>query len=444
MNSIILKIKNTALTTVAIFICSSMLFADDELKSINLNLENLMDYIAQNNVQIANQRDNLRYTKHQIDETKSVSRPAVTLSSDYTRSKSGSESGNSGPFNYYDYKINLVQPLFTYGKISSAIKIAEYYYNRAEYDYKNTVKSVELAAAQMLYSIILFQHQKEILLSTENTYSEHLANVKIRYDAGDATKVDYLSAKVNYELMKPQIIAIENRIENMKNELKLLLNLDLTARLIINEEIATPESLKEPINKDALISVALKNNENISRLESTIKISELQKKIAANELRPSVNLIANYGGGAKTAEKIFDRKNENALIGVNINFPLFDGFKAKNQVAEFDIELSTEKRNLKLLKDTISKDIENKLNDLIQISKLIKSNEYVLEQANESFRITKENYNAGASINLDVIEAEKNRLAAKLSLIEAKYNYIIATLELKKMLGVKLTDKAIN
>ncbi|HPG29638.1 MAG TPA: TolC family protein [bacterium] len=421
-----------------LIIFASFLNANETgISSVSLGINDLFDLVKKNNIDIINKRENLKYTNYQIDEVKSAARPDVKFETNMTRYKNETLK-EPGPFDNYNYKVSLVQPLFTYGKVSSAIKAAKHYYNAAEYDYRITETDVALNAIQIYYAIKLLEHQKNILLSTEKTYYEHLENIKIRFDAGDVTNVDYLSAKVNYEQVKPKIIEVENNISNTKNELKLLLNLDLNTNLIITDDIKYFET--DPAkSKKNYYETALKNDNNIGKLVESIKVLELQKKIAENTLRPSLNLIANYGGEGDEFGKIFKSENENALIGINLTFPLFDGFKSKNQVKEFKIQIESSVRTLNLMKDTIKKNIENKINDIDQFNKQIKSNETLLEQSEEAFRIANENYKAGASINLDVIESEKNRLTARLALIESKYNYLICVYQLKKLIGVDLS-----
>ncbi|MBP7652835.1 TolC family protein [Candidatus Dependentiae bacterium] len=432
------KINKLLLLIVFIMSLQLRIYASENINSsISIKINDLFELIKKNNIEIINKRENLKYTKYQIDEVKSVSRPDIKFETNMTRYKN--ETFNEpGPFNNYDYKISFIQPLFTYGKISSAIKASKHYYKNAEHDYNITEKDFILNAVQLYYTIKLLDHQKNILLSTEKTYFEHLENTKIRFEAGDVTNVDYLSAKVNYEQIKPQIISVDNKIYNLKNELKLLLNIDMNQNIIIIDDIkiSNIDITKNNIN---FFESALKNDERIAKLEESIKILELQKTIAKNSLRPSINLIANYGGSADDLGSMLKKESENALIGINLTFPLFDGYKSKNQVAEFEIQIQSNIRSLNLMRNTLKKDIENKLNDIDHYKKQIKSNELLLEQSEEAFRISNENYKAGASINLDVIESEKNRLTARLALIESKYNYLICIYQLKRLAGIDLS-----
>ncbi|HON56276.1 MAG TPA: TolC family protein [bacterium] len=416
---------------------SLQILANDYGKKIDIPLDWLINHLEKNNVQILNQRNNLEYTKYQIDETKAAARPYLGLEASYMRQKLAGVR-NSSSFDNYNYAINLAQPLFTYGKISTAIKIAQDYYQLSESDYSKTIKDITLAAAEIMYSIKMLEYRIKILQSTQKTFAEHFKITELRYKIGDAAQVDYLSARVNYEQIAPIITELENKISNLKNELKLLLNLELDIDLIVKEDIIRDTSIT--IDKKNVIDSALKNNDDLKKLKENYEITLLQKKIAENTLRPELNFIASYGGTSDDINNILKKDKENALIGVKLNFPIFDGFRSKNQVSQYSIKLQNLERTLKQYKDSIVKEATNIINDLEFYKKQIAANETLVSAAQEAFRIAQENYNAGAAVSLNVIESEKDKLNAQLKLLESKYNFILTHLKLKQISGLKLTD----
>ncbi len=430
-----------------IFICAMIMitrlgYTDENTaaQKHSFDLTRLIEYIKKNNMDILNSLDNLKYTKYLIDETKSLSRPVVNFESNFTRLKDESYE-NKNFTNNFNYKFSLAQPLFTYGKIESAIKISEHYYRSSEKDYELTVKNVTLAAAKLLYAVKLLEYQREIYQASENTFLEHFNNVKAKFEADDATKVDYLNAMVNYEQIKPKIIDIDNKITTIKNELKILLNIDLSAELITTEDIIVSTQEDKKYNPKDIFEKSIKTNEAFQKMNEQLEILKLQRKMSQNTLRPSVSLITTLGANAKNAEDLFGSAKNNAMAGINLTFPLFDGFKAKNQVREFETQIKMLERNIVSFKNNLLKNIETLTNSLKQIAKQIAADQYVCEQAEEAARVTLENFRAGSSVNLDVIESEKNKLNAKISLISDKYNFIINSLDLKNAAGVVLNEK---
>ena len=410
--------------------------ANIQSTSVSLNIPSLIEYIKKNNADILNAADNLKFTKYQIDETKSITRPSVNFTAGYARLKD--ELYNSAFSSNYSYKISLQQPLFTYGQIESAIKIAEHYYKSSEKDYANTVKNITLAASKMLYTIKLLHYQREIFKASEKTFSEHCANVKARFDAGDATKVDFLNAKVNFEQIKPRIIEIDNKIQTLKNELKIMLNLDMKTEIVVTEEIKNKPEILKQFNTQDYYDKCLKGSEPLAKMNERLEILKLQKKIAHNTLRPSIGLVTSFGGVSDLPGELITDPKKNAMIGINLNFPVFDGFKSRNQVREFDVQIQTLERDISTLKNIILKNLETYASNIIQYTKQIEADMYVNEQAEEAARVTFENFQAGSSVNLDVIESEKNKLNAKISLITDNYYLLITLLDLKNLAGMEL------
>lgn len=419
----------TFLLIILIFNC--YLFSEQNENKFILNLKILLQTIEKNNVEVINKRENIKYKSYQIEETKSQSRPAVTLQSNYSK-LAVSQSGSSS-YDNYNYKIELLQPLFTYGKISTAIKISDYYSKNAELEYELTLRKKQLNGIFLLYTIKLLESKRQILLATEKSLFEHLKNVKTRVEVGSVTNLDYLTAEVNYKQVCPQIIGLENAIENAKNDLKLLLNLDLTTGIIINEDFEIEDFSK--FTKDRYLKSAVEEDESLNRLRKQLKILELQKVIAKNSLRPDLNLITNFGGSANKFNNIIEE--EEYYFGVNLNFPLFDGWKSKNQVNQFEIEINSTKRDIDILKKKLKIEIEKEMNNLKQYKTQIEVNKFLVGQSDEAYRVAKQNYINGAAINTEVIEAEKNKLNSKILLVESKYNYIISLMNLKYLLSQK-------
>ncbi|HOK41143.1 MAG TPA: TolC family protein [bacterium] len=410
------------------------LLANSSDTVIYLDFGKVLNIIESQNISIINKREYLKYTLFEIDEAKSAARPNLKFQSDISKLKSYQMKEAS---NVYSYKINLYQPLFTYGKINTAIEIAKHYYKNSELDYKNTIRETQLQAIIYLYTLQYLEEKLKLLENSEKSLYEHLIMVKNKFSAETVTELEYKTAEVAYHQIKPQILAIKNEIENLKNDLRLLLNLDIKKEIVITEEIKIPSQIPDFNNQDFIIE-QIKKNENIKKLYENLEIIKLQKKIAKNSLRPELNLISNYGSGGNTFSNSFN--NSDYFYGVELNFPLFDGYKSSNEVKKFDIEIENLNREINYLTMKIINEINKENNNIKFYNEQIKVNTLLKEQSEEAYRIAKENYSAGAAINTDVLDAEQNRLNANFLLLESKYNILISINKLKYLLSLNFLE----
>jgi outer membrane protein TolC len=64
--------------------------------------------------------------------------------------------------------------------------------------------------------------------------------------------------------------------------------------------------------------------------------------------------------------------------------------------------------------------------------------EEALGVANEDLRITRERYRVGAAIILDVVTSQISVDQARVGLVNARYDYVLARAELEAILGMEL------
>ena len=61
-----------------------------------------------------------------------------------------------------------------------------------------------------------------------------------------------------------------------------------------------------------------------------------------------------------------------------------------------------------------------------------------LDAAREDLRVVSERYRVGAATILDVVTSEANLTQAEVSLVQARYNYLIARAQLEALVGHSL------
>ena len=117
--------------------------------------------------------------------------------------------------------------------------------------------------------------------------------------------------------------------------------------------------------------------------------------------------------------------NFNSAVGVAVSIPLFNGFKAKNNVAlekikkeEASVELDRTKRELKTI-------VEQAYNDM---SGAYKRYEILQEQVmayEKSLQINEVRFNNGVTSSVDYIVSKNNLDNARISLNNVKYEYLL-------------------
>lgn len=324
---------------------------------------------------------------------------------------------------------------------------------------QNLILEVTLAYLQVLNNRDVLKLAKKRLDVTNN----QLQRQEEIYREEIGNPADYTDIKAQKTLDETNILNLESALNNSKLNLRRLLNLDEniyieTIDLLINFE--RYELSSEDVFNDALNSLAA-----IKAKETRVEAAKKGISIAKAQFTPQISAFAglntNYSSLAETfsatgsniietgdfvtinnqdtpvlreqtvfnSNKIsykdqFDN-NLSTVVGVSVNLPLFNGFRAQNNVAlekiKFEESLIELDRTRQEIKNTIDQVYFDMNASYMRYQSLVKQ----VEAFNESYRINEVRFNNGVSNFLAYITSKNNFDNAKTNLANAKYEYLL-------------------
>ncbi|MCX6554133.1 MAG: TolC family protein [Candidatus Aminicenantes bacterium] len=137
----------------------------------------------------------------------------------------------------YAFSIQVVQPVFTGGKIFFNYKNAELDLRLAKEKEKNSQADTILNARKMFYNIQILQellkaHQEAFSLA-ESNYN----NVKKSFDLGMVSKYDLLRSELAFSAIRPDVLRVENLLETSFLGLKLMIGLPASREVRLQGEL---------------------------------------------------------------------------------------------------------------------------------------------------------------------------------------------------------------
>jgi len=125
----------------------------------------------------------------------------------------------------YSFSFQVIQPVFTGGKIFFNYKNAELDLRLAKEREKNSRADTILNVRKAFYNI---QIMRELLKAHQEAYAlaeNNFNNVKNSFDLGMASQYDLLRAELAFSAVKPDVLRVENLMETSIYGLKLMLGL---------------------------------------------------------------------------------------------------------------------------------------------------------------------------------------------------------------------------
>ncbi len=401
-----------------------------------LTLDQALEIAGKRNRDIQKAKEFSRQVEGKYIEERAAALPQLSLNANALWQQDDSQKVLGGGVfptrqNTRTAEISLSQALFTWGKIGAAIRAAEKGFKTADERLRIASQDTCRDVSAAYYDILLARELYTISSQNREQKERHLDEANRRYAAGVATDYDVLAAQVAVENARPEVIRTENLIRSTRDRLRYLLALeddvDVNGTL---EAVAGPG----PSYSEA-IEVARKHRPEIAELGLRKEIAGELVKIANAEDKPRVDLKGGYGwrqiqvGSASGDGQVWD-------VGVFLTFPFFDGLKARGKVIQAESDLRTVEIEEAKLADSISLEIRDALNEERQAAEIVKALTGTVAQAERLLAMAEKGYELGVKIRLEVEDAELNRQQARGNLALARRNFLVARVNLERVLGV--------
>jgi outer membrane protein TolC len=231
------------------------------------------------------------------------------------------------------------------------------------------------------------------------------------------------------------LIRQENAVANTQALLNVALARDPHAELNILD--VEDSSERDDYKLEQVLQVALEKNPGLKSLEKSMRSADLAVKAAKLNYLPSVTLSASYDRQNPVFNQVYSgfKQNYNLSYGVSVSFNLFNGFSDQALVERQGLSYHIARENLADRERNLRLEVEQALLDLQAAKEITAINEDNLKSAEEDLRLAQERYRVGAGTLLDIITAQVNVTNAKATLVNAKYDMMIARAQLKAAMG---------
>lgn len=324
---------------------------------------------------------------------------------------------------------------------------------------QNLILNVTLAYLQVLNNRDLV----ELAANRLETTNEQVARLRTLYGEEVGNPADYTDILGQSALDRNGIIQAQNNLQTSILNLKELLNITYE---IETEEIAFLIDFEDyPLTAEEVYSEAMQNLPAFKAGNLRIEAAEKGVNVARSLYVPQVSLFAqlntNYSSAAEffietgtvtretgqyvtldgenlpvfAEQTLFEEEritysdqfenNLNSVVGVSVNIPFLNGFRARNQVTLEKINLQESQVAFDETKLQFRQAIQQAHNDM----QAAYERYYILveqvEAYEESFRINEIRFNSGVSTVVEYTISKNNLDMARINLANARYEYLL-------------------
>lgn len=416
------------------------------------SLEDLYRLALERSETIKIAEEDLYISEREKDRAKSALLPTLSAFGGHTR-YSEEKINNIQPEYTNEWGVRLDQSFSLSGRELSAYKITKKGIRKSMYDLDAVKEEYLLIVASAYYDILKLKKALEITGANVERLTRHRNASRTRLEVGEVTRTALLRAEAELAGAQSEFIKAENGLRLSKTILAKTVSIsgdyDLEEpRTGIDSNIREQEVLNLLVG-DCRQSTMECLKETAFSERPEIKIMTLQKEIAEDNVKyargsywPDISLAGVYLRQENEPSSA-PGLNERIYGTLKLDFPLFEGGLRIAEVKEAKAQLRQAEQRLSDLTQSVSVEVENSYLNLLTVSSVIIQLQAEATYAGDNYNAVAKQFQYGIADSIDVIDANTLLVTAERELSNAKYDYRLAVLKLKRATG-RLLKTAIS
>lgn len=457
------------LITILCLIACFTMYSQEKTQPITL--EYCIETALQNNLDL--KRSHLKAETSEVNYRQSRADILPGLNANYNLGISNGRSIDPYSNDYLDQRLTfsnaglrLNAVVFNGFRLLNTIRQNRYNLKAAEMEVEearqNLVLDVTLTYLQILNNRELLKQAGARMETTQ----KQLERLNSLYEEGSGNPADYTDMQGQNALDKTAVINAENSLKaSVLNLFQLLNTTDEVADKAFAALTDFDDMKKYSLSAEEVMEDALTNLATFKAKELRLDAAKNGVKVARAGYIPEISVFGelntNYSSAAEFLDEIGSsivetgdfvaidgqdypvlreetrytgdpisyedqfNNNLNSVFGVAVNIPLFNGFRARNNVAlekikleESRVDLENTRLQLKQAIEQAYMDMESAFDRYHILTEQVKAYE-------ESFRVNEVRFNSGVSNIVEYLTSKNNMDNARISRANAKYEYLL-------------------
>ncbi len=312
----------------------------------------------------------------------------------------------------------------------------------AYFAFRNILDQLLATVKTQFYQIVVNRELIKVQEQSVHLLESQLKDQQNRFEAGTVPRFNVLQAEVALYNQIPQLILAQNNYRIAKIILAKTLGLDFQPRRGENpplEVVGEMPYIPRTINLADAIELGKERRPFLKQARANVLNQLQQVRATAGQWLPT---ITTTGGGewiSSPTNSSWHDISKGWLAEVQGSLPIWDSGEIAGQVIQQRALLSEAKITYDDDVRQVELEIQQAYSNLQQNRELIQSQEKNVEQAEEAVRLAKARLDAGAGVQLDVLNAQVQLLTAQSTRLQALFGYNSSLAEFDRATGAQGT-----
>jgi outer membrane protein TolC len=312
----------------------------------------------------------------------------------------------------------------------------------AYFAFRNILDQLIATVKTQFYQVVVNRELIDVQQQSVNLLEQQLKDQQNRFEAGTVPRFNVLQAEVALYNQIPQLITAQNNYRISKITLAKTLGLDFQPGRGESpplEVVGEMPYIPRTIALADAIELGKERRPFLKLARANVLNQKEQVRAAAGQWLPT---ITTTGGGewvSSPTNSSWHDISKGWIATVQGSLPIWDSGAIAGQVIQQRALLFEAKNTYDDDVRQVELEIQTAYSNLLQNRELIKSQEKNVEQAEEALRLAKARLDAGAGVQLDVLNAQVQLLTAQSTRLQALFGYNSSLADFDRATGAQST-----
>jgi outer membrane protein len=406
-------------------------------------LESALAQAYRNNPQLNAQRASLRAVDENVPQALAGDRPRVSGCIDAGDQHYESHTLSSLGYAYTNTNISprggtigLVQNVFNGERTGNQTRQAESQVLAGRETLRNIEQTVLLDAATAYMNVMRDSAILDLQRRNVQVLQEQLKQTRDRFNVGEVTKTDVAQAESRLAAAQSQVLGAEANLKASQAAYRRVIGAEP-----VNMGNGMPVDRFSPHTLEACIDAGWKEHPQVTAAQYTVDAALYAVKVAEGALYPTVTAEANVSKRWDLAPGTTDQITGTVLGRLNV--PIYQGGSEYSVIRQTKETLGQRRIELDLARDQIRATVVQSWSQLAATKAQIIAAQAQVTATEVALNGVREEARVGQRTTLDVLNAQQELVNARVSLVTAQRDRVVASYTLLAAVG-RLSPKVLS
>lgn len=425
---------------VPLLFASSLLFAATGLRAAGI--VRLYDEALSSDAQYAAARATLEAAQTLPGQTLGQMLPQVSMQASRSKNKTDWEHRSRHIHRDYDFMSSSASLNLSLALIRPQLW-AEYARSKAEVraaeaDFTFAGQDLITRLGQAYFGVLLAEDTLRLAREQKMALAELLKLVKRHFEAGIGTITDINETQARFDTIVAQELAAENALEVRIRSLESMVGKTYRSLDRLGDRLVL--EAPQPNDIERWVETALAGNPQVRSAEAGLEAA--QRDVYRNRAAhlPTLDLVASRSLQRNPGYSTINEKTDTSAVWLQLSMPIFSGGTTQGRVNQSLALEEKAKSRLEYARRAITVGTREQFLNVVTGIARIKALEQAVKSNDLALYSARKGQEAGLRTSFDVLNAQQLLFAARRDLAQARYDYVLARLRLRGMVGLLGAD----